>query len=76
MRDTYLVRIDLERLCTRLAGADGSPAQPRAARHWLTDLGFIRAGKSDEWVVEDLSPLEEDEIVSFQLNNEFHGSVD
>ena len=76
MRDTYLVRIDLDRLRSRLAAADGSPAPHRDARHWLTELGFCRAGKSDEWMVEDLSPLNEDEILSFQLTNEFHGSVD
>ena len=76
MRATYFVRIDLDRLRTRLGSADGTLALPGAARHWLAGQGYLRAGKSDEFVGDDLDSLFEDEILFLQVNNEFHGLVD
>jgi hypothetical protein len=76
VRDTYLVRIDLDRLRARLASVDGSPAANREIREWLSGLGFNRGGKSDEWVADSLEPLREDEILFFQVANEYHGLVD
>jgi len=76
VRDTYLVRIDLDRLRARLASVDGLPAPRRNAREWLSGLGFTRGGEKDEWVGESLDPLREDEILFFQVANEYHGLVD
>jgi hypothetical protein len=73
VRDTYLIHLDLDRLRTRLAGVEGAPP---TVRQWLKDIGYVGTGKSDEWVGEDLTPLHEDDILSMQLNNEMHGSVD
>jgi len=60
----------------RLAAADGTLPLPREARQWLQEQGYLRAGKSDQWLAEDLNPLNENEILFLQLNNEYHGLVD
>jgi hypothetical protein len=76
VRDTYLVKIDLDRLRTRLGSVDGSPAPHSIARHWLADHGYLRAGKTDHWVADDLDSLFEDEILFLQVANDHHGQVD